>query len=389
MSKYPLGRNQYITGVAAILKNEADYVLEWLAYHSLIGFGPFFIADNVSDDGTSQLLEALDSLGIISRVFFPRKGDQGPQSAAYTHILRTHGHEVDLLAFIDADEFIVCPNGQSLPDNLRWFYETSDAGALALNWRCFGSSGEVFTKAKPVIERFTRCSEVHHDFNRHIKSLVKPSMVQRMLVHHCELKDGRYYGPDGQLSDFEDSRISAPRTVKVVGDGLRVNHYVVKSRQEHFLKKFSKGSVAGSAGRKKGEVYFKGHDRNECLDDTLLPYVADVKKGIDALKTRLATETPLWAFGSLHLSVKGSVIQGWAKSEFTGALKVRLLINGDEFIVDVDQERPDVVRAGVSDRLLCGFRFRHVRAFTENDEVQASIYGCFMPAVVHKVGSVN
>ena len=49
--------------IAAIFRNEHPYVLEWIAHHRALGVAQFYIADNVSDDGTSELLQALDALG--------------------------------------------------------------------------------------------------------------------------------------------------------------------------------------------------------------------------------------------------------------------------------------------------------------------------------------
>lgn len=370
-------------GVAAIFKNEAEFVLEWLIYHLQNGVDCFFLADNVSDDGSSQLLQALDQLGIIRRIYFPRVGDEGPQPSAYTHILGTYGSEVDLLAFIDADEFLTCTNGASLKENLQPFSEDGDAGALALNWRCFGSSGHVFGGDGLVIERFTRCSEVQHPVNRHIKTIVKPALAQRMLVHHGALKRGYYRAMDGQRAQFENGRGCGPRTTSVIEGGLRVNHYVVKSRQEHILKKFRKGSGAGSASRRKGEDYFNAHDMNDCVDETLLSCVPEVKHRVAELQQMLADESPLWCFGALHVVVNGAQVQGWARSEFKGTLKVRLQINDEEFLVEVDRERPDVFESGSSDRLQCGFAYRYSRPLTEADNVSASIYGSFVEGEVH------
>ncbi|CAM5221105.1 glycosyltransferase family 2 protein [Alishewanella longhuensis] len=96
--------------VAAIFKNERPYVLEWVAYHRLMGADQIIIADNFSDDGTSQLLEALHLAGIIIRIPYPRVGEEGPQAGAYNTVLRDFGSRFDLIAFIDADEFIVGAN---------------------------------------------------------------------------------------------------------------------------------------------------------------------------------------------------------------------------------------------------------------------------------------
>ncbi|MCX2842542.1 glycosyltransferase family 2 protein [Microbulbifer thermotolerans] len=362
-------------GVAAIAKNEINYLLEWVAYYQYWNFDKIYIADNCSDDGSSELLEALHNAGVITRIYFPRVGDVGPQVPAYNRILRDYGSEVDLLAFVDIDEFIFPTNGKSIRENLVPFFQNSDAGALALNWRNFGSSGHIFMESAPVIERFTHCSQVEHKFNRHIKTILKPSMVERMNIHECTLKQGRYYRPDMQPAAFENGGESEPKTAEVSYEGLRVNHYVVKSRQEHFILKDKKGSGAGSAKRRKGQSYFQGHDLNDEVDKGMLPHVPEVKARIQALKNLLLHDSPYMSLGKAHMTIKGDTISGWAVSEFEGKLKIRLLINGIERLVDVNRNRPDLRAKGISPKLMCGFWYKHERPFTEADVITGTIYG--------------
>ncbi|WP_444932174.1 glycosyltransferase family 2 protein [Microbulbifer sp. SSSA002] len=362
-------------GIAAIFKNELDYVLEWIAYHRLIGVNDFFVADNVSDDGTSELLESLDQLKVIKRVYFPRCGDDGPQMPAYNHILKRYGGSVDLLCYIDADEFIVNTNGLTLKDNLSEFKKNKDAGAMALNWRNFGSSGNKFKEEGLVIERFTQASLLDHDFNRHIKTILKPSMVERMHVHECILRSGNYYSSNMKPSIFENGLAFEPKTKNVLFDRIRINHYVVKSRQEHMANKERKGSGAGSLKRSKGASYFKAHDLNDEFDGLLIPFVDDVKRGVDVLKASLVSETPYLSYGRSHVDVSSGNISGWAVSEFDGPLKIRLLINDKEFLVDVNRRREDVVRKGISRHLKCGFSFAPPSPLSEQDKVEVFIYG--------------
>ncbi|WP_157953880.1 glycosyltransferase family 2 protein [Microbulbifer sp. A4B17] len=370
-------------GIAAIFKNEYEYILEWIVYHQLIGVDAFYIADNVSDDGSSQLLEALDCLGVINRVYFPRVGDCGPQMPAYNHILHRFGDEVDLLCFIDADEFLVSTEDSELRDLLSDFCENDDAGALALNWRNFGSSDHKFKGEGLVIERFTRASKQDHDFNRHIKTILKPPMTKKMHIHECVLQSGRYYSGNLQPVVFENGEPCEPKTRKVQYEGVRVNHYVVKSRHEHVMKKECKGSGAGSATRKKGEAYFKAHDLNDESDETLLRYVNDVKSGITTLRERVIEETPYLCYGKAFVDVRSDLITGWAAAEFDGPIKIRLLINGEEHLVDVNRGRPDVVNKGLSRRLKCGFSFKPSKVITREDRIEAYIYATTVEAKIN------
>ncbi|WNZ57243.1 glycosyltransferase family 2 protein [Microbulbifer sp. MKSA007] len=370
-------------GIAAIFKNEYEYILEWIVYHQLIGVDAFYVADNISDDGTSQLLEALDSLGVINRIYFPRVEDRGPQMPAYNLILNRFGDEVDLLGFIDADEFIVNTQDVNLKDLLSGFNQIEDAGALALNWRNFGSSGHRFKSDGLVIERFTQASKQGHEFNRHIKTILKPPMVEKMHVHECVLKAGCYYSANFQPTEFENGGPNEPKTAQVSYDGLRINHYVVKSRYEHAMKKEHKGSGAGSSTRKKGEAYFKAHDLNDEHDDALLCYVENVKNGVAQLKERIAAETPYLCYGKIFIDVGPDLITGWATAEFAGPIKIRLLINGEEYLVELNRDRPDVVRKGLSQNLKCGFAFKPKKSLSSRDEIEAYIYGTNIAAKVN------
>ncbi|HHF9309118.1 glycosyltransferase family 2 protein [Escherichia coli] len=93
--------------IAAIVKNEFAGLLEWIAYHRVLGVEGFVIADNGSRDGSRQLLSSLARLGIVTVIDQPDLVNQKPQLPAYERILRSCSRDIDLLAFIDADEFLL------------------------------------------------------------------------------------------------------------------------------------------------------------------------------------------------------------------------------------------------------------------------------------------
>lgn len=91
-------------GIAAIFKNEAPYVIEWLAHHRLMGISRFFIADNDSTDGTTELLEALQRCGYLNLIHSPTQPGVKPQMPAYMELMAQRGGEVDGIGIIDADK---------------------------------------------------------------------------------------------------------------------------------------------------------------------------------------------------------------------------------------------------------------------------------------------
>jgi glycosyltransferase involved in cell wall biosynthesis len=273
--------------IAAIVKNELDALLEWIAYHRVLGVSGFIIADNGSNDGSRELLGSLAKLGIVTVIDYPTVGLQKPQLPAYENILRTCPPDVDLLAFIDADEFLLPLEQEQLIPTLQAWFEDDSVSAVALNWSNFGSNGEQFAEEGLVTERFIKRApqafNVHHNF----KSIVRPNRVNRFHnPHYADLRYGRYIDAKGNdliLHPKHGNGVSA----EVLWSGVRVNHYAVKSLEEFLLGKHLRGSAA-TANRVKHKAYFKAHDRNDetCLLATVL--APRVKAEMAALGERLA-----------------------------------------------------------------------------------------------------
>ena len=253
--------------VAAIIKNEMDALLEWIAYHRVVGVNGFIIADNGSNDGSRAFLTGLEKLGIVTVLDFPDVEGQKPQLPAYERILRSCSEDIDLLAFIDADEFLVpLDPEQSIATHLNEWFSDPSVSAVALNWANFGSNGELFAEEGLVTERFTQRAPQQFNANKNFKSILRPKCANCFNnPHHADLRYGRY------IDALGNDLVSHPKhgngvSEEVVWNGVRVNHYAVKSLEEFLLGKHLRGSAA-SANRVKHKAYFKAHDRNDetCL----------------------------------------------------------------------------------------------------------------------------
>ncbi|WP_299201296.1 glycosyltransferase family 2 protein [uncultured Amphritea sp.] len=248
--------------IAAIVKNEASYLLEWIAYHCVIGVSHFLIANNDSSDETPELLRKLADSGLVTTIDFPTKGDVKPQLPAYQKLLKKCPESIDLIAFIDADEYITVTDGSlTIHSVLDRLFENSEVSALAMNWACFGSAGQLFREEGMVIERFTRQSSPKFTANRNYKSIARrESIINFMNPHHINTSGGSYINTLGEPLDILDGKHGV--TQHLVWDHLRVNHYVTKSLEEFVVGKSRNGSAA-TQGRKKHKQYFESHDRNE------------------------------------------------------------------------------------------------------------------------------
>lgn len=136
------------------LRNEGAFVLEWLAHHRACGFTDFLVFSNDCQDGTDDMLDRLEEMGLLTHVRNDGPYDQGGiQFTAYKmadkmEIVR----EADWIATLDIDEFVNIHVGDrtvgALIEKLDW------ATAITLTWRLFGCGRQVRYHDKPVTHTF-------------------------------------------------------------------------------------------------------------------------------------------------------------------------------------------------------------------------------------------
>lgn len=145
--------------VCAILcvRNEASFLLEWLAHHRSLGVTDVLAFSNDCSDGTDALLDRLAEMGHVVHLRTLDPGPRGPQWAALD---RAKDHPLvqgaDWIISLDIDEFInVHVGDRTLPALLA---ALPDAQAITLTWRMFGNAGCVHLPEAPVTETFTRAA---------------------------------------------------------------------------------------------------------------------------------------------------------------------------------------------------------------------------------------
>ena len=253
--------------VAAIVKNEADSLVEWIAYHRVIGVHKFYIADNDSTDGTSEILKALGEHGLVHRLRFATPPNGNAQMPAYSALLARAQTDCDVLAFIDADEYLLPMDGEtSLLPLLEQRFASPDVSALGLNWANFGSGGALFADEGLVIDRFTKRAKPSFGVHFHIKTLARPERIMGFAnPHFVNLSSGRYVDATGE-DILPHPKHGKGLSSKIVWSGARINHYATKSLEEFLVGKSRRGSATKKA-RIKHKKYFTSHDRNEeeCL----------------------------------------------------------------------------------------------------------------------------
>lgn len=232
-------------------------------------------------------------VGLVNVINFENPHEERPQLPAYTYMLKVCPSDVDLLAFIDADEFIFPMDGtESIRPLCEDIFSNPGVSALALNWATFGSSGHVFVKPGLVIDKFTKMAEMNFGVNNHYKSIVRPRSVDFFEnPHHAKLNSGRYVDSNGNdVVCHERHGHGLSRTV--VWTRARINHYAVKSLEEFIVGKSRKGS-ASRASRVKHADYFYRHDKNDVVSEMPASLHAKVMGEIAGIQAKIALVEPV------------------------------------------------------------------------------------------------
>jgi glycosyltransferase involved in cell wall biosynthesis len=367
-------------GIAAIVKNEGPYIVEWVAYHRSIGVDRFFIANNNSTDETTDILVQLSECGIVDHIWFPHVPDHPPQLPAYGQIISRHAKDVDWLLFIDADEFLVPTDGQeSIKPFFLDAFKRPEIDRIAINWANYGSSGAMSAEPDPVVVRFVSRAEKNWPTNQHYKMAVRTSSgpITRGSPHHFStITDHAVVHTDMTSLSFDPTR-GEGLSSRVVWDRLRLNHYVVKSHEEFYNRKGPKGR-ATVVGKTKGESYFIHHDRNEVDDPINKALLLQMNKEIASISAILAaagdvaqvsappdekaSRTPVYraCIDSAQYDGQQIVVRGWAMADFHAIPELSLKLSGFDagYVSRLPVNRPDVARHIVGASADTGFVFR-------------------------------
>ncbi len=236
--------------IVGCMKNEAPYILEWVAYHRMIGIDNFLIYTNGCTDGTDELLDRLQALGIVQH----RDNDAWQGNSPQQHALDMSLSEplietAEWVIHIDVDEFINVRTGNgTLAD---FFARVPDATNVAMTWRLFGHNGVETFKDDLVIDQFDQaapkyCPKPHTAWG--FKTMTKNIGAYEKLSCHRPNKLGgtpaqpiKWVNGSGTEMTPNFHETGWRSDLQSIGyDMLQLNHYALRSA-EGFLVKRQRG----------------------------------------------------------------------------------------------------------------------------------------------------
>lgn len=287
--------------VLAILcvKDEASFLLEWLAHHRAVGFTDFLVFSNDCSDGTDAILDRLAELGLVMHIR-NAPHERGPQWAALKAAERHPLFKAaDWAMVLDVDEFLNIHCGdRRIPALLA---ALTSATAIPVAWRMFGNAGVVALPDAPVTETFTAAAADPLDWPWRavmFKTLFRVSEGVKLGVHR----------PKGAFVWFDGAGRPLPAGPQRIFAGLgtrnytlaQLNHYALGSMEGYLVK-----AARGRANRDASAFdlgYWVERNLNHAEDRSIL--------SLDSSKERegLLADPVL---GKLHAEA-----QAWRKAKF-------------------------------------------------------------------------
>jgi hypothetical protein len=153
-------------------RNEGPFLLEWVAYHKVVGFTDIVIFSNDCTDGSDLLLDRLAEAGEIEHFRHDPGPDRKPQmNAARIAVEDGLFRDGDWVMWLDLDEFLYVQPGAHRVDDL--IPEIEPARAVSLAWRHFGDSGNETWPGRHISKDFTMAERRHRPRPPQCKTLFR------------------------------------------------------------------------------------------------------------------------------------------------------------------------------------------------------------------------
>ncbi|MGR3479303.1 glycosyltransferase family 2 protein [Salipiger marinus] len=319
-----------VTAVTCV-KNEGPFLLEWVAFHRLIGVTDFLVYSNDCDDGTEHLLDALAPWGVV-HLPNPARG-RSYQMEALRHAARQEVvRGADWVWIADVDEFLnIHAPGHDIAALIA---ACGDVMAISVSFQFFANDGIGAFADAPVIGQFTRSHNPDlwgAETAIEVKTLVRRDFplwyygAHRPFFHTRLPGEERPRWCDGSgravPEVFRDA--ASPRwRLRVPAAGARqfatLNHYALRSL-DSYLVKSDRGDV-NRAGRVFAEDYWQ--ERNDPAWQDL-----SIQRHLPALTAALAKMKADPRLGPCHaacVAAHRARIAALAADPATAALRARL-----------------------------------------------------------------
>lgn len=250
---------KYYCSVCLIIRDENEYLEEWLNWHIKQGVQHFYIYDHGSKYPVKEFLKGL-STAIYEKVTvidFGGKHDFA-QHEAYNNCIEMYENESRWIGFIDSDEFVRIKNGKTIPEFLKDYEEYA---GVFMAWVIYGANGHKEMQNLPCRRRFLNVTHSRSSEDMG-KVFIQPELFSYMMIHNGYPKAG-YLVVDEHKEPLQEAAIFKHNSTT---DYVCVDHYYTKSYEE-WLNKIKRGACDPYYSRKYDEFFDYNPDMEYCKED--------------------------------------------------------------------------------------------------------------------------
>ena len=303
--------------ILTMMKDEGPFLLEWVAFHRLIGVDAIWVYSNACRDGSDAMLDRMAEMELVHHLPQDVPAGRAPQPNALTLGQKNQALcDTSWLIVMDADEFIHVKTGDGrLPDLIAAC--PSDTQGVAITWRMMGSNGHVEAFPGPVLTSYTQGAPDGFRKGWGVKTLFQPFDQMKLGIHRPTVKaakrdparmqalqelvwvngSGQRMPPAFMADGWRGSAATVGR------DLVELAHFATRSIESYVLRG-DRGNV-NLKPDKYDPTYFAMFDRNEERHDGLTKWAAPVAGLVadwllDADLARLAEQSRAWHVSRLE-----------------------------------------------------------------------------------------
>ena len=218
------------TAICIIIKEEMNYIKEFIRHYKELGFDKIYIYDNndVNQENYNDLLKEYINSHFVE--ILNARGKSKYQLLAYNDCYKKHLKDYSWFLFIDADEFLYIKKNKTLIEflNAAKFF---DCDNILINYKEFGDSDLIYYDQRPLSLRFTK----NYKYCTSMKAFVKGGLENAKMNIHRSYNVRHYCDSEGRK--IEPGEYSTPY---IQVKSAEIWHYITKTIEE-FYKRLKKG----------------------------------------------------------------------------------------------------------------------------------------------------
>lgn len=265
---------------------DENNILEFIIYHIMIGFDKILIIDHLSKIDIRVKINLLPSFykNKVEVKLFKKEGSFKMHFLNDIVIPYMKKHCNKYFIHLDGDEYINLNNNYNNIDSL--LKDFNYPNILNLNWLLFGSNNKDFNdnEHKCLIPTYTKCDK---KLNKHFKVFIKVDILDNNTLFinphqiHNSKKVLTYTNILNKKCDFDNSKkvydlfISQIPDVKYSKVKAYINHYIIQSKQDYYIRKVNRPRDDTNKNRDITDDLFEKY--NDELNENLISFYNKIK----------------------------------------------------------------------------------------------------------------